>query len=100
MKVLLLFSNKWNTKMMQSFDLFEPSKVVIEKGIAEIETDTWTEADTLKIVERCKSQPYQLVACFDKEKVYYKDPKVKSVSTGKQWCLLDDYLKHIQVVDL
>lgn len=92
MQVQMLFSDSFQTKFLQGFDVFEESKVVIRPVLNAEVVDDFGESHIEAILAAVKDQPYSLVAIFDLQRVYYRDPKVKTISNGEQWVPLDQYL--------
>ena len=98
--VTLLFSNKFMTEFMQNADMFEPFKVVIEEPLHATVVDDWGKSHIAAIKRHCKKDNYELVAAVGDEKVYYSNPKVKVVSNGQGWMMLEEYLEHLINLDL
>jgi hypothetical protein len=96
-KVTILFKDHFKTAFMQNADVFESFKVLVTSTVATV-VDDFGESHVQAILEKTNEDTnYGVVAIFDKEKVYYRDPEVKVVSNGHVWNLLDDMLpKNVQ----
>ena len=100
-RLRIIMSNRFTTKFMQHADLFEPSKVVVEKPL--MATLAAGVLPTAALIERMRTAvpadgPYGLVAIFDADQIYYQDPDVKSISDGTHWSPLDRVIKMDQAM--
>jgi len=92
-EVKILLSDNFTTRFMQHADMFERFKVAVKPLLKATVVDDFGEKNIEAMQKRMKDAPYTLVAVFDKDTIYYRNPDVKVVSTGTQWCLLDDFLR-------
>ncbi len=91
-EVTILMSDKFKTRFMQDADMFEKFKVVLMPPIKATVIDNFGQTNVEAIKRECKDGPYDLVAIYDKETIFYRNPAVKVISDGNQWGLLDDML--------
>lgn len=91
-KVLLLFADRQLTGLMQSFDVFEKSKVVLQPVVEATVVNDFGVTHAAAIKKASEAGGQHLVAVYNDSKVYYRDPGVVSISDGEKWCLLDDLL--------
>lgn len=93
-RLTALFSNRTVTGLMQGFDVFEKSKVLVEAPV----TFNWDQVTpgaevAAKLVEHLDDAPYRLIALFNDSEVFWVDPDVRTVSTGEGWMLLADMIE-------
>jgi hypothetical protein len=91
-QVTILLSDRTKTNFMQSFDVFERHKVLVGALMQATVVDDFGDSHVSAIQRECESGPCELVAVFDSEKTYYRDPSVKVISDGQRCSLLDDLL--------
>lgn len=97
MKLILLFSDKIITQFMQHADVFEKFKVLIQKPVIVDVIDDFGASNIEAMNAVCAADgKFDLVACIGREKVYFTNPAVKVVSTGKEWAIIEDYIAFIQ----
>jgi hypothetical protein len=92
MKVAFLFKNDFLTKFAQEADLFESFKVVVHPNAFVVSLDSWNQ-EQMDSAINSKGEGFSLVACFGPDVIHWVDPTVKVLSTGKQWFLIEDYIK-------
>lgn len=90
--VQMMFLDHWRTQFMQQFDVFESFKVIILPIQEATVVDDYGERHIMALQKLAKDHGYGLVAIYDKEKVYYRNPDVRVVSNGRHFWLLDDIL--------
>jgi len=92
--VTMLFSDRKLTVFMQHADLFEDCKVILKPAVLASVVDDFGDRHVQAILKQAAEQPdYDLVAIYDRGTVYYRDQKVLAVSSGTEWCTLDDYMR-------
>lgn len=92
-EVIILFKDCFKTQFMQDADMFEKFKVVICPPAIATVNNNWSKKQIEDTVNVSKGQPYEVIAIFDNDKIYFKDESVKVVSDGKGWVTIDDYIK-------
>jgi len=92
-EVTILFSNRLMTRFMQDADMFEKFKVMICPPVKAKVVPGFGKKNIKAIEKQCQDSEYDLVAVYDENTVYYRNPGVKVVSTGTNWSLLDDYMQ-------
>jgi hypothetical protein len=91
--VKILLSSKRATAFMQGFDMFEKSKVLVQPVLMAKVVDDFGDSHIEAIKKQCdEGNSCGLVAIFDLDNIYYRDPDVVSISDGHKWCLLDEIL--------
>ena len=90
--VKILFSDKRMTMFAQHADVFEKFKVIVHPIILAKVVDDFGPAHIQKIEEKCEKDNYGLVAIYDLDKVYYRNPDVRVISDGRHWQMLDEIL--------
>jgi len=90
-QVVILLSNLLLTRFMQDTDLFEKFKVIIMPRLIANVVNDFGPSHVAAIEKRCQDQ-YGLVAIFDDQQVYYRNPDVSVVSDGQNWERLDNFL--------
>lgn len=78
---------------MQTADVFEEFKVVVKPLVKAQVVDDFGAKHVEAIKASLKNTPYSLIAIFDKDTVHYRNPDIKVISTGIEWCLLDDFMR-------
>lgn len=91
-QINILISDRVKTQFMQNMDVFEKCKVVICPLVKADVGDDFGDSNVEAIKKQHEGSPYSLVAIYDRYKVYYRDPEVKSISDGTCWTTLDDHL--------
>lgn len=91
-KVLLLFADRRVTGLLQSFDVFEKGKVVLQPVVTAAVVEDFGTEHAAKIRQYAEAEGQHLVAVYNDDEIYYRDPDVMSVSDGRRWCLLSDIL--------
>lgn len=81
---------------MQDADMFESFKVLVMPEHAVINVQEWTEKQMNVVIETSKNSDYEMIACFSTDDVFWANPKVKVVSTGEKWALVEEYIKYLQ----
>lgn len=96
-KVVLVYCDGKMTDWMQRADMFERFKVVLG-GVMSCEwtpKEGQTFEDLVAVFRKNDKPEYRLIAAFavgDPDCIW-KDETVKAISTGKNWCTFDEYLK-------
>jgi hypothetical protein len=88
----ILFADKKLTQFMQAFDLFDESKVIV-KGVIYVEFPKINKEIIDKLIANGNNEEYELIAIYDEKKSYYKNPKIKVISSGYNFYILDEYIK-------
>lgn len=96
MRISFVFSDKLMTKFMQHANVFEPFKVVVKNTHVILTVDAWGLEQTEAIRDACEATNHGLVACYGIDQIYWIDPKIKVVSTGTNWALVEEYVQHYQ----
>ena len=98
-KLRVVFSDRAITRFMQHCDVFERFKVLTKEPM----TVSLAEGvlPTVALIHRMLSavttnEPYGIVAIFDADVVYYRDPEVQACSDGDHWGPLDELIRHDQ----
>lgn len=85
--------NSMMTKFMQAADVFEKTKLVYEDIELGYKIDDTLLKDEESIAYLAKAEfKENLIALFGINKPFYINPNVQTVSNGKQWFLLYDFL--------
>lgn len=95
--IRILAKDVQKTRFMQAADVFEPFKVLIDPKPVEMsatlkpgETDESVATKIRKAIDANGGQFAVIaISCGD---YFWRDPSVKSVSTGYQWTTFDNYL--------
>lgn len=76
--------------------MFEPFKVFIKPPVFVTVVEGWGEKNIEAIRRICdEEKKYSLVAAIGPD-IVWTDPKVKVVSFGDGWAMLDDYVEYLK----
>jgi hypothetical protein len=81
---------------MQAANVFEKFKVIGIHAVLTFDDGIDPADSSRKLFDKCKGQPFQLVACFDFDEIYFRDETVKAVSDGDRWETLEDLIERKQ----
>ncbi len=99
-EVTILLYDVATTKFMQDADMFEPSKVALMHKVKATVVDDYGHKHVKALKERSKGAPYDVVAIYDDHKLYYRDPKIKILSDGHNFMMLDDLVCHLEPMEV
>lgn len=91
-QITMIFGNRQLTTFMQHADVFESFKVIMNPPITATVVDDFGDSNVQAILKGCEKEPYFLIAIYDQNKTYFRNPDVKVVSDGTQFGMLDDLL--------